>query len=90
MVLLVSDGLQHVHWLILEVLFDWLTFCFFRINLPLGGITFVVTAIFLKETGAQNGGEVRGWKGTIQALDLLGTLFFVPALTCLFVSQPST
>jgi EmrB/QacA subfamily drug resistance transporter len=56
--------------------------CFY-INLPLGGVTILVTVLFLKlnETKTRN-----GWKDTVKRLDPIGTILFLPSITCLLLA----
>lgn len=58
--------------------------CFY-LNLPVGGLALLVTAFFFKNPGAI-GGEVMTLKEKIRQLDLLGNLFFMPSITCLFLA----
>jgi predicted MFS family arabinose efflux permease len=58
--------------------------CFY-LNLPVGGLALLVTALFFKNPGA-SGGDGLTWKEKIQQLDLIGNLFFMPSITCLFIA----
>jgi len=57
----------------------------FWISLPIGGVTFVLLVIFLPAIPIAAGEEM-SWKEKLGQLDLLGNLFFVPAITLLFIS----
>ncbi|KAH5707303.1 hypothetical protein HBI18_250400 [Parastagonospora nodorum] len=56
--------------------------CFY-INLPLGGLTILVV-IFLLKLDEQKP-KLTHWRDTIRNLDPLGTLLFLPAITCLLL-----
>lgn len=65
---------QHLGW-------RW---CFY-INLPLGGMTLVLLMLFLKNSSARPPNAHLPWKQKIEQLDLVGTMVFIPAVTCLLV-----
>ncbi|KAF1960066.1 major facilitator superfamily transporter [Byssothecium circinans] len=57
--------------------------CFF-INLPLGGITIGVVMLLLRlEESKTTSGK---WKETMRELDPLGTILFLPSITCLLLA----
>lgn len=58
--------------------------CFY-LNLPIGGLALLVTAVFFKNPGPI-GGEGLTLREKIQQLDLLGNLFFMPSIACLFLA----
>ena len=58
--------------------------CFY-INLPLGGITFLLILLFF-ENPRQSTYTSLSWKQIASKLDLLGTVFFVPSITCLLLA----
>ena len=55
----------------------------FWINLPLGGVTWLIVAIFLQDIRPT---EQTTWRQKLSQLDLVGNLVFVPSLTCLFMA----
>ncbi|KAH8730319.1 major facilitator superfamily transporter [Phaeosphaeriaceae sp. PMI808] len=57
--------------------------CFY-INLPLGGLTILVV-IFLLKLEEQKP-KLANWKETVKNLDPLGTVLFLPAITCLLLA----
>lgn len=57
----------------------------FWISLPLGAITMIVVA-FVLNNPQKRGGEGMAWKEKLHQLDLIGTLVFLPSLTCLFIA----
>ena len=57
----------------------------FWINLPLGGLTFIATAIFFPDQPLNENRRL-SWKAKLKQLDLIGNLVFVPGLTCLFLA----
>ncbi|KAH6639818.1 major facilitator superfamily transporter [Boeremia exigua] len=57
--------------------------CFY-INIPLGGITIVVVMFLLKLK--ENKPPIKGWKDTIQRMDPLGAILFLPSITCLLLA----
>ncbi|KAF2002648.1 major facilitator superfamily transporter [Amniculicola lignicola CBS 123094] len=56
--------------------------CFY-INLPLGGFTIAVCVLFLQ---LEKPGKIDSWKEMFFNLDPLGTLLFVPGITCLLLA----
>lgn len=58
--------------------------CFY-INLPIGAITILVIAIFFKAPERKPVATLT-WGGRLAQLDLLGTLFFIPAIVCLLLA----
>ncbi|KAJ6579591.1 major facilitator superfamily domain-containing protein [Mycena vulgaris] len=60
--------------------------CFY-INLPIGGVTIFVMAIFFKAPrGAMHKTESIGWMDRIQQFDPLGTIVFIPAIVSLLLA----
>ncbi|KAF2127380.1 MFS general substrate transporter [Dothidotthia symphoricarpi CBS 119687] len=57
--------------------------CFY-INLPLGGITILVVMLLLKLEEEKP--KLNNWKDTVRHLDPLGTVLFLPAITCLLLA----
>ncbi|KAF3007711.1 hypothetical protein E8E13_009612 [Curvularia kusanoi] len=57
--------------------------CFY-INIPLGGITILVV-IFLLDL-KENKPPTKGWKHTAKQMDPLGTILFLPGITCLLLA----
>jgi EmrB/QacA subfamily drug resistance transporter len=57
--------------------------CFY-INLPLGGLTILVV-IFLLKLEEQKP-KLANWKETVKHLDPLGTVLFLPSITCLLLA----
>ncbi|KAH7084736.1 major facilitator superfamily-domain-containing protein [Paraphoma chrysanthemicola] len=57
--------------------------CFY-INLPLGGLTILVV-IFLLKLEEQKP-KLANWKETVKNLDPLGTILFLPSITCLLLA----
>lgn len=57
--------------------------CFY-INLPLGAITIIVVVLLLKLEEAKP--KLPTWKQTFLHLDPLGTVLFLPAITCLLLA----
>jgi EmrB/QacA subfamily drug resistance transporter len=57
--------------------------CFY-INLPLGGLTILVVIFLLKLE--ENKPKMTNWKETVKSLDPLGTILFLPAITCLLLA----
>ncbi|KAH7389454.1 major facilitator superfamily domain-containing protein [Phaeosphaeria sp. MPI-PUGE-AT-0046c] len=57
--------------------------CFY-INLPLGGLTILVV-IFLLELDEQKP-KLANWRQTMKNMDPLGTVLFLPAITCLLLA----
>lgn len=60
-----------------------LRWCFY-INLPLGGLTIFVV-IFLLKLEEQKP-KLASWQETVKNLDPLGTILFLPAITCLLLA----
>ncbi|PMD24864.1 putative HC-toxin efflux carrier [Hyaloscypha hepaticicola] len=58
--------------------------CFF-INLPIGAIAIVVILVFFKAPERAAVASL-GWKARIKEFDLLGTVFFIPAVICLLLA----
>jgi MFS family permease len=59
----------------------------FWISLPIGGLTMMITAIFLADEKENSAVTTElSWRQKLAQLDLLGNLFFVPSLTCLFIA----
>lgn len=58
--------------------------CFY-INLPFGGVTIILLALFLKNPAVRPANAALPWKEKIWQLDPLGTAIFIPAVSCLFV-----
>lgn len=57
--------------------------CFY-INLPLGGLTILVV-IFLLKLDEQKP-KLANWKETVKNLDPIGTILFLPSITCLLLA----
>ncbi|KAL5120164.1 hypothetical protein ACEQ8H_001990 [Pleosporales sp. CAS-2024a] len=57
--------------------------CFY-INLPLGGVSILVVVLLLKLEEQKP--KLVTWKETAKNLDPLGTIFFLPAITCLLLA----
>lgn len=57
--------------------------CFY-INLPLGAITIMVVLLMLHLE--ENKPRMKTWKETLKHLDPLGTVLFLPAITCLILA----
>lgn len=57
--------------------------CFY-INIPLGGITIVVVTFLLKLKESKP--PRKGWKDTMKRLDPVGTILFLPGITCLLLA----
>ncbi|KAF1926151.1 MFS general substrate transporter [Didymella exigua CBS 183.55] len=57
--------------------------CFY-INLPLGAITIVVIMFLLKIDDTKP--PRKGWKDTVRKMDPLGTILFLPGITCLLLA----
>lgn len=57
--------------------------CFY-INIPLGGITIVVVLLMLHLE--ENKPRMKTWKETFKHLDPVGTVLFLPAITCLLLA----
>ncbi|KAF2642481.1 major facilitator superfamily transporter [Massarina eburnea CBS 473.64] len=57
--------------------------CFY-INLPLGGLTIVVVMVLLKLDESHS--RSKTWSETIKNLDPLGTILFLPSITCLLLA----
>lgn len=57
--------------------------CFY-INLPLGGLTILVVLFLLKLDEQKQ--KLANWKETARNLDPLGTVLFLPAITCLLLA----
>jgi EmrB/QacA subfamily drug resistance transporter len=57
--------------------------CFY-INLPLGGLTILVVIFLLKLEESKP--KLANWKETAKNLDPLGTVLFLPAITCLLLA----
>lgn len=57
--------------------------CFY-INIPLGGVTILVVTFLLnlKESKPPR----KGWKNTIKRMDPVGTVLFLPGITCLLLA----
>jgi EmrB/QacA subfamily drug resistance transporter len=58
--------------------------CFY-INLPLGAITIIVIILFFKEPDRKAVAK-KTWKQRAEELDLIGTVFFMPAIVCLLLA----
>ncbi|USP76676.1 hypothetical protein yc1106_03950 [Curvularia clavata] len=56
----------------------------FWINLPLGGVTILVVFFLLKLEEQKT--KLATWKETVKQLDPLGTLLFLPSITCLLLA----
>lgn len=56
--------------------------CFY-INLPLGGVTILVVLLFLH---LDQNKKRNGWKDTFIKLDPIGTILFLPSITCLLLA----
>lgn len=54
----------------------------FWINLPLGGVTWMVVALGLQDVRPR---EQTTWRQKLREVDLIGNLVFIPSLTCLFM-----
>lgn len=59
--------------------------CFY-INLPLGGATLLLFAFFLNPPKNRSSHAHLPWKQKLAQMDILGTVVFLPALSCLFVA----
>jgi EmrB/QacA subfamily drug resistance transporter len=57
--------------------------CFY-LNLPLGGLTMLIV-IFLLHLEEKKP-KLPNWKATVMSLDPLGTILFLPAITCLLLA----
>ncbi|KAJ4994181.1 HC-toxin efflux carrier TOXA 15 [Stagonosporopsis vannaccii] len=57
--------------------------CFY-INIPLGGITVVVVMFLLRMK--ENKPERKDWRDTVKRMDPLGTMLFLPSITCLLLA----
>lgn len=57
--------------------------CFY-INIPLGAVTIFVVMFFLKIK--ENKPRTEGWKDTVKQMDPLGTILFLPSITCLLLA----
>ncbi|KAF2625506.1 major facilitator superfamily transporter [Macroventuria anomochaeta] len=57
--------------------------CFY-INIPLGAITIGVVMFLLKLK--ENKPRTKGWKDTVRKMDPLGTILFLPGITCLLLA----
>lgn len=57
--------------------------CFY-INLPIGAVTFFFILFFFQATRAIK--QKKGWKAQIAEMDLLGSLFFLPAIISLLLA----
>lgn len=58
----------------------------FWINLPLGGVTLVTVALFLNIPTRTKTGSPASIMQVLQKFDLLGTVFLMPAITCLLLA----
>lgn len=61
--------------------------CFF-INLPCGGLTFLVVLVFFqmpRESGEKSEQQKR-WLSKLQSLDFTGVFFFMPSVVCLLLA----
>ena len=58
--------------------------CFY-INLPIGGLALIVTALFFSNPRISEGANMT-WRQKLNQLDLIGNLVFVPSITCLFIA----
>ncbi|EUC43791.1 hypothetical protein COCMIDRAFT_99949 [Bipolaris oryzae ATCC 44560] len=56
----------------------------FWINLPLGGVTILVVFFMLKLDEQKQ--KLKGWGEIVRQLDPLGTLLFLPSITCLLLA----
>ncbi|RJE23678.1 MFS toxin efflux pump [Aspergillus sclerotialis] len=61
----------------------WRSACFF-INLPIGGVTLLVIAIFFPDPHRQL--KVQTWTQRFKELDPIGTVIFTPAVICLLLA----
>jgi MFS family permease len=59
--------------------------CFY-INLPIGGLAFLVTLFFFPNLKGHGANSTASWRTKLDKLDLFSTAIFVPALTCLFIA----
>lgn len=57
--------------------------CFY-INIPLGGVTIVVVTFLLDLK--ENKPPRQGWRDTIRQMDPVGTVLFLPGITCLLLA----
>ncbi|KAF2833450.1 major facilitator superfamily transporter [Ophiobolus disseminans] len=57
--------------------------CFY-VNLPLGGLTILVVVFLLKLDEKKP--KLANWKDTFKNMDPLGTILFLPAITCLLLA----
>jgi hypothetical protein len=60
------------------------TRCFW-INLPLGVPPIIIMALFFSDP-QESPAKKMTWSAIVKQLDLLGTIAFVPAITCLFLA----
>ncbi|KAI9878040.1 MAG: hypothetical protein M1830_002091 [Pleopsidium flavum] len=58
--------------------------CFY-INLPIGGVAVAVITLFFKSPQRSEVASL-GWKERVKQFDILGTLFFIPAVVCLLLA----
>ncbi|KAL2017192.1 hypothetical protein VTK56DRAFT_2512 [Thermocarpiscus australiensis] len=59
--------------------------CFF-INLPVGGITMLVIAIFFPDPQRQTSNDDDTWRQRFMRFDPLGTVVFMPGIVCLLLA----
>jgi len=59
--------------------------CFY-INLPVGAVTFLFILFFFRTPKAIIAKNTRTWKEQLAEFDLLGSLFFLPAIICLLLA----
>jgi EmrB/QacA subfamily drug resistance transporter len=57
--------------------------CFY-INLPLGGLTILIVSVLLKLEEQKP--KLESWRETVRNLDPLGTIMFLPSITCLILA----
>jgi EmrB/QacA subfamily drug resistance transporter len=57
--------------------------CFY-INLPLGGLTILIVIFMLKLEEQKP--KLKSWRETVKNLDPLGTILFLPSITCLLLA----
>ncbi|KAL0571514.1 MFS sugar transporter [Marasmius crinis-equi] len=59
--------------------------CFY-INLPIGGVTLVVIALFFTSPARQKSSKIDSWRDGLRKFDSWGTLAFIPAIISLLLA----
>ncbi|KAL0580750.1 MFS sugar transporter [Marasmius crinis-equi] len=59
--------------------------CFY-INLPIGGVTLLVIALFFKSPARRKSSKIDTWRDGLRKFDSWGTLVFIPAIICLLLA----